>query len=97
VLSVLRALEQGVDGVMAAGCLPGTCHFLEGNLNARRRVDRVRQLLTEIGLEPERVEMFNMSAAMAAEFARAATEMTERIAALGPSPLRMGATGRGGD
>ena len=92
VLSVLHAFEGGVDGVMAAGCLPGDCHFLEGNLQARRRVARCQNLLAEIGMEPERVEMFNMSAAMAAEFVAAATEMTERIAELGPSPLRVAQT-----
>jgi coenzyme F420-reducing hydrogenase delta subunit len=66
-------------------------------VNAKRRVTRVRELLGEIGLEPERVEMFNMSAAMAAEFVKAATEMTERIAEMGPNPLRNGEAGRGGD
>ncbi len=51
-------------------------------------MERVQDLLAEIGLERERVDMFNMSAAMAAEFVAAATEMTERIAGLGPNPLR---------
>lgn len=41
-----------------------------------------------IGLEPERARMFNLSSAMAGAFAEAATEMTEQIEALGPSPLR---------
>lgn len=50
---------------------------------------RVQDLLAEIGLEPERVEMFNMSAAMAATFVEAATEMNERIKTLGPNPLRV--------
>ena len=68
--------------------MPGECHYLEGNVNARRRVTRLQQLLAEIGLEPERVEMFNMSAVMAAEFVAAVTEMTERIDELGPNPLR---------
>lgn len=49
----------------------------------------MQKLLAEIGLEPERVEMFNMSAAMAATFVEAATEMHERIESLGPNPLRM--------
>jgi coenzyme F420-reducing hydrogenase delta subunit len=97
IVTVLRAFEEGVDGVMAAGCLPGNCHFLEGNLNARRRVTRLQGLLGEIGLEPGRVEMFNMSAAMATEFVRAVTEMTERVTELGPSPLRVGGAGSGGD
>jgi len=46
-------------------------------------------LLAQIGLEPERVEMFNMSAAMASEFVAAAEAMTERVTALGPNPLRV--------
>ncbi|HID53527.1 MAG TPA: hydrogenase iron-sulfur subunit [Anaerolineae bacterium] len=68
--------------------MPGDCHYLEGNVNAKRRVVRVQELLEQIGLEPERVRMFNMSSAMAGEFAKAAAEMTEQITALGPNPLR---------
>lgn len=59
-------------------------------MNAKRRVERVQELLGQVGLEPERMRMFNMSSAMAGQFAAAATEMTQQIAALGPSPLRQG-------
>ena len=86
---ILTAFERGVDGVMVAGCLEGGCHFLEGNLRARRRIERVRQLLDEIGIEPERLEMFNLSSAEGPRFAAIATEMSQRIARLGPSPLRV--------
>jgi F420-non-reducing hydrogenase iron-sulfur subunit len=48
----------------------------------------VKYLLEQIGLEPDRVGMFNMSAAMAGEFVAKASEVTEQIAALGPNPLR---------
>lgn len=57
-------------------------------MNAKRRVNRIKELLAQVGLEPDRVRMFNMSSAMAGEFAKAATEMTAQIAGLGPSPLR---------
>jgi|DewCreStandDraft_5_1066085.scaffolds.fasta_scaffold01506_12 F420-non-reducing hydrogenase iron-sulfur subunit len=90
VLLVLEALEAGADGVMVAGCLEGDCHFREGNLNAKRRVAYARHLLQQIGLEAERVEMFTLSSAMGRQFAEAATEMTERIRTLGPSPLKSG-------
>ena len=86
---VLDALEHGADGVMIAGCLEGDCHFQQGNLNARRRIDYVKDLLRRIGLEQERVRMFNMSSAMAGQFVAAATEMTEQVTALGQNPLRM--------
>jgi coenzyme F420-reducing hydrogenase delta subunit len=85
---ILAAFERGADGVIVAGCLEGGCHFIEGNLRARRRVERTKQLLEEIGLEPERLEMFNLSSAEGARFAEIVIEMSERLAHLGPSPLR---------
>jgi coenzyme F420-reducing hydrogenase delta subunit len=85
---ILAAFERGVDGVIVAGCLEGGCHFLEGNLRARRRVQRAQQILAEIGLEPERLEMFNLSSAQGARFAEIVTEMHQRLCRLGPSPLR---------
>jgi len=51
-------------------------------------VKRIQTLLKEIGLESERVRMFNLSAAMAGQFVDAAKEMTEKVEALGPNPLR---------
>jgi len=85
---ILAAFERGVDGVIVAGCLEGGCHYHEGNLRARRRVERAKQLLAEIGLEPQRLEMFNLSSAEGPRFAQIVTEMTQRITQLGPSPLR---------
>lgn len=88
VLHALRAFEDGADGVMVAGCLEGDCHYLQGNLNAKRRVQYVARLLEEIGLGKERIAMFNLSSAMGQAFADAATEMTNRVKALGPNPLK---------
>ncbi|OGO10367.1 MAG: heterodisulfide reductase subunit MvhD [Chloroflexi bacterium RBG_13_68_17] len=87
-LEALHAFEHGADGVMVAGCLEGDCHFQAGNLIARRRVTQARRLLAEIGLEPERIEMTNVSSAMGQRFAQVANQMVERIQVLGPSPLR---------
>lgn len=84
---LLRAFERGADGVYVAGCLEGDCHFIHGNLVAKPRVNYTKKLLEEIGLEPERLEMYNMSAAMGPRFAEVAQEFTDRIKELGPSPL----------
>jgi len=73
VIHLLKAIEAGADGVYAAGCLEGECHYLKGNLWARKRVEHVKRLLEEVGIEPERVEMYNMSSAMGARFAEVAT------------------------
>jgi coenzyme F420-reducing hydrogenase delta subunit len=85
---LLRAFEEGVDGVLVAGCLPGNCHYLEGNLNARRRVEQARRMLKDIGLEPERLKMVHMSSAMGLKFAEEAQRITDEIRVLGPSPLQ---------
>jgi hypothetical protein len=53
-------------------------------------VEFTKKLLKEAGIEPERLEMFNMSASMGPKFAETANEMTERVKKLGPSPLRNG-------
>jgi coenzyme F420-reducing hydrogenase delta subunit len=85
----LKAFEGGADGVFVAGCMEGNCHFLEGNLRARKRVQYAKGLLEEVGIGGQRLEMYNMSAGEGAKFAAAAEEMTARIRALGPSPLRV--------
>ncbi len=85
---LLAAFERGADAVFVAGCLEGGCHFQEGNLRARRRVERAKQLMEELGLEPERLDMFNLSSAEGARFAEIVTEMNERVRRLGLSPLR---------
>lgn len=85
---LLNAFEEGADGVYVAGCLEGDCHFLKGNYRAKKRVHYVKKILEEIGFESDRLEFYNLSAAMGPRFAEIANEMTERIRKLGPSPLR---------
>ena len=90
VRDILEALLDGADGVFVAGCLEGDCHYIRGNLRARQRVEYVRNLLVEIGMEGERVEMYNLSAGQGPRFAQIVEEMTERIQALGPTRAASG-------
>lgn len=83
-IHLLKALEDGADGVFVAGCLEGQCHYLEGNLRAKKRVAYAKRLLAEAGIAPERIDMFNLSSAMGGRFAEIVEEMTERITKLGP-------------
>jgi F420-non-reducing hydrogenase iron-sulfur subunit len=88
VMYLLRAIQKGADGVYVVGCLEGACHYNEGNFRARERVNHVRAILEEIGLEAERVRMYNLSSGEGPTFAAFAREMTENIKALGPNPLK---------
>jgi F420-non-reducing hydrogenase iron-sulfur subunit len=91
---VLRAFERGIDGVFVAGCLEGQCHFLEGNFNGKKRVHRLQKLLPTVGIDPKRLEFFNLSAAMGPRWAEICSDFTARIEQLGPSPIWRALHGR---
>jgi len=88
VLHLLRAIQKGADGVYVVGCLEGTCHYNDGNFRARERVEHVRMLLEEVGLESDRVRMYNLSSGEGPTFAAYAREMTAHIKNMGPNPLK---------
>jgi F420-non-reducing hydrogenase iron-sulfur subunit len=85
---ILEAFEKGADGVYIVACSLGNCHHERGNERGKARVERTKEILKNIGIEPERLEMFFLSGSMGATFANIAHQMTERIRALGPNPLK---------
>ncbi|NNG01598.1 MAG: hydrogenase iron-sulfur subunit [Desulfobacteraceae bacterium] len=85
-LHVMRALMDGADGVLIAGCLKGDCHFKNGNIKALKRTAYLKQWMDEIGIESERVEMVMMSAGMGKQFVRIVTDFLDNIRLLGPCP-----------
>jgi len=89
VQQILAAFERGIDGVLVAGCLEGGCHFVEGNLRAKRRIASAKRILDDIGLGGERLWMVNLSASEAPTFVALVREMVETVERLGPNPLRM--------
>ena len=89
---ILSAFEKGIDGVLIAGCLEGGCHFLEGNLRAKKRSEYLREMLDQIGVGRERLRMVNLSAAEAPTFAKRVKEIVETVKGLGPNPLRKSGT-----
>lgn len=81
---VLKALREGADGVLIAGCHPGECHYVEGNLKALRRYVLLRRLLRQFGIEEARVQLVWASASEGTVLAEAVNRMTEQLRALGP-------------
>ena len=88
ILHLLQAFEVGADAVFVSGCHEGDCHYMAGNYYARKRVERAKESLQKVGLEPERLEMFHVSASEGPKFAAVAQEMTERAYRLGPNPVK---------
>lgn len=84
-LFVLRALQDGVDGVLVSGCHPGDCHYISGNYVARRKFALLETLLEYMGLEPGRVNFSWVSAAEGERFSQVVKEVVDGVKALGPA------------
>ncbi len=83
-LFVLKALKEGADGVLVSGCHPGDCHYVQGNMFARRRFAVLKKLLEYVGIEPDRFQVSWVSASEGTKFTQVIDEVTESVRALGP-------------
>jgi coenzyme F420-reducing hydrogenase delta subunit len=83
-LFLVAALQNGADGVLVSGCHPGDCHYLSGNLVARRKFAVVKNLLEYVGIEPGRVQFSWVSASEGGRFAALIAQVTEDVRRLGP-------------
>lgn len=79
---LLRAFVEGADGVMVAGCEEGSCHFIQGNIRAKKRVQYAKKLLAETGINADRLEMFHIAASQGPLFAQRSREFTDHITAI---------------
>lgn len=84
---ILKAFLEGADGVFVAGCHIGDCHYISGNEKAYLRLDHVRSLLKQIGVEEERFEIHQISASEGKQFAEKITQFTEKIKEIGESKV----------
>ncbi len=81
---MIKALEQGADGLLVSGCHPGDCHYTSGNYYARRRFTLFRKLLDFMGVDLRRVQFSWVSAAEGAKWAELIGKLTEEVRRLGP-------------
>ena len=84
---ILEAFKAGAQGVMIVGCKPEGCHYEVGSQKAQKKVELAKVLLNAYGIEPERLEMFNLIYIEGDRFAEAAKNMTERVEELGQIQL----------
>jgi coenzyme F420-reducing hydrogenase delta subunit len=82
---LLRALQNGADAVLVSGCHPGDCHYISGNLAARRKFALLKDLLQYAGIEPERVQFTWVSASEGGRFAAIVEKVVEQVRKLGPN------------
>ncbi len=81
---IIKTLQNGIDGVLVSGCHPGDCHYISGNLIARRKFTLLKSFLEYIGIEPGRVQFSWVSAAEGGRFAQIIEKVTREVKKLGP-------------
>ena len=84
---ILRAFEQGADGVLVTGCRPGDCHYISGNLRAEERVAKLKCIVHILGLEDERLKLKWVSTSEGIIFANIIAETVDELKKLGPTPF----------
>ena len=82
---IIESFLKGADGVFIGGCHPGDCHYINGNLKARLRIDGLKTLLQGMGLETDRLVLHWIGASEGAEFQKRITEFVDGIKKLGPA------------
>ncbi len=83
-LLIVKAFEQGADGVLVSGCHPGDCHYVQGNLVARRRFTALRALLEFLGLDSRRLHFAWVSASEGMKWSKLVEDVTAAIREAGP-------------
>jgi F420-non-reducing hydrogenase iron-sulfur subunit len=86
--AVLQAFEDGADAILIGGCHPGDCHYQTGNYKTLKRIEVLRALMKQLGVEEARLRLEWISAAEGARFAQVVRDYTEEIRKLGPLELR---------
>ena len=85
---VLKAFLEGADGVLIGGCWPGDCHYINGNMKARRRIALLHEILERFGVDRDRLWLRWVAASEGNMFAETVKEMTDKLKELGPSVMR---------
>ncbi|MEE8363279.1 MAG: hydrogenase iron-sulfur subunit [Dehalococcoidia bacterium] len=83
-LFIVKAFEGGADGVLLSGCHPGDCHYVQGNLLARRRFTVFMALMDFLGLDRRRLHFAWVSASEGVKWSQVVNEVTETVRELGP-------------
>jgi coenzyme F420-reducing hydrogenase delta subunit len=78
-LFIAKALQEGADGVLVSGCHPGDCHYISGNLVARRKFALLKNYLGFLGIDPERVQFSWVSASEGNLFASLVQKVVDRV------------------
>jgi len=83
------AFSKGIAAVLVSGCHPGDCHYINGNLKARRRVKLLKEILPRFGFDGRRLRLTWIGASEGTDFAKTMRGLVDEVKSLGPNEARM--------
>ncbi len=90
-LHLLKAIALGVDGILVVSCPEDQeqgCPYKDTKFWINRRIGHTHSLMTELGLEPERVILTEVAEPSADSLNRIIEEAICRFREFGPSPVK---------
>jgi quinone-modifying oxidoreductase subunit QmoB len=91
VVFIADAMSRGIDGVILLGCRYGDdyqCHFIQGSELADRRMENVKETLSRLRLEPERVKLVQVAIDEYDKLPQILNEFAEELRVMGPNPYK---------
>jgi heterodisulfide reductase subunit A-like polyferredoxin/coenzyme F420-reducing hydrogenase delta subunit len=85
---ILKAFQAGAEGVLVLTCHKDNCKSQHGNTFAGWRVEDAKRMLSEVGLEEDRLGFATIASNMPVEFVRITRKMEDKLNQLGPSRIR---------
>jgi F420-non-reducing hydrogenase iron-sulfur subunit len=85
---ILKAFQEGADGVLVAGCHIGECHYGKGNYITAKRVAVMKEMFQFIGLSPKRLRLEWIATSEGNKLAQVVSDFSQEVIQLGPSPFR---------
>ena len=85
---ILEALKDGADGVLIGGCHIGDCHYISGNKKCVARIALTKELLNQLGINPERLRLEWISSSESGKFVKIVKNFTKDLKKMGQNPLK---------
>jgi quinone-modifying oxidoreductase subunit QmoB len=91
VVWIADALARGYDGILLVGCKSGDdyqCHFIRGSELMGTRSDNIREKLTQLALEQERVRVEELAISEFRKLPQIINEFAAQIQEIGMNPFK---------
>ncbi|MBU8848900.1 MAG: hydrogenase iron-sulfur subunit [Desulfobacterales bacterium] len=85
-IHLLKAFEAGADAVLVLVCPNKGCRYAQGSIRAKKRVDYVKTILDDIGMDSRRLNIFNTTAKDSGSIKDIIKTTISQLETIGPNP-----------